>query len=233
MLYSIDSKTGSVREQLNKTLFSVCAEGGELLWLGGRDFIVSYDWNTHISKVYQIVLNGLNYSAITVSIDKEKWIGSNKGVTQYNGISWINSAPSGWVYNDSENDDKVYALIPDSDGSIWAGTTKGLYKIQSQPLSVHESSYPSIIILNISPNPFNASTSITFTLPMSTRAELAVYSVTGQRIRTLAAGPMAAGTHTVIWDGRDDSGRAVSSGVYISRLAAGNSTVSGKMLLMK
>ncbi len=93
---------------------------------------------------------------------------------------------------------------------------------------------PKVFCLNPAfPNPFNASTSITFTLPKSARAELAVYSVTGQRVRTLVSGPITAGTHTATWDGRDDSGRAVSSGVYISRLTSGKNTATGRMALVK
>mgnify|MGYP000845686628 FL=1 len=65
------------------------------------------------------------------------------------------------------------------------------------------------------------------------RAELAVYSITSQRIRTLATDPMNAGTHTAVWDGRDDSGRAVSSGVYISRLTSGKHTATSRMMKVK
>jgi len=98
---------------------------------------------------------------------------------------------------------------------------------------VRKADTPAVIALSSHPNPFNASTSITFTLPQSARAELAVYSVTGQRVRTLVSGPMAAGTHKATWDGRDDSGRAVSSGVYISRLTSGKNTATGRMALVK
>ncbi|MHB9027978.1 MAG: FlgD immunoglobulin-like domain containing protein [Candidatus Latescibacterota bacterium] len=55
----------------------------------------------------------------------------------------------------------------------------------------------------------------------------------GGKVRTLFSGPMSAGGHTVTWDGRDDSGKPVASGVYISRLVAGERIASGKMVLLK
>ncbi len=83
------------------------------------------------------------------------------------------------------------------------------------------------------PNPFNPSTTISFTLPAPSRAELAVYSITGQRVRTLISGSLTMGKHTAVWDGRDDSGKPVSSGVYLSRLTAGKQTATGRMVLVK
>lgn len=83
------------------------------------------------------------------------------------------------------------------------------------------------------PNPFNPTTTISFTLPSSGAATLAVYSVTGQKVRELVSGPLTAGAHSVVWDGRDNSGKAVSSGVYISRLSMGNKTTAGRLLLAK
>ncbi len=83
------------------------------------------------------------------------------------------------------------------------------------------------------PNPFNPATTISFTLPQADRAELAVYSITGQRVRTLHSGPLSAGTHSFVWNGRDESGKPVSSGLYLSRLTSGKQTATGKMLLLK
>ena len=71
------------------------------------------------------------------------------------------------------------------------------------------------------PNPFNPSTTIDYTLPKAGKVNLAVYSVTGQKVRELMSGIVTAGSHSVVWDGRDDRGGTVSSGVYISRVTMG------------
>jgi hypothetical protein len=83
------------------------------------------------------------------------------------------------------------------------------------------------------PNPFNPSTTIDFSLPASGQASLAVFSVTGQKIRELVSGSLPAGRHSVVWDGRDQNGSAVSSGVYISRLMMNDKTTTNRMLLVK
>ena len=84
------------------------------------------------------------------------------------------------------------------------------------------------------PNPFNPSTSIPFALP-NTHGDvrLEIYNVIGQRVRTLMAGPMDSGFHTVVWNGMDDTGRAVGAGLYFSILEAGEFTQARKMLLLK
>ena len=83
------------------------------------------------------------------------------------------------------------------------------------------------------PNPFNPSTHIAFTLPSAGSAQLSVYDITGRKVRDLLTSTMTAGTHEMVWDGRDESGAAVSSGTYIARLKMGNVTASHRMTLMK
>lgn len=83
------------------------------------------------------------------------------------------------------------------------------------------------------PNPFNPSTMIRFTLPASERVGLAIYSANGSLVRMLVDDVRARGTHDITWDGRDSGGNAVSSGVYFYRLTAGKFSDSRKMLLLK
>lgn len=84
-----------------------------------------------------------------------------------------------------------------------------------------------------SPNPFNPRTSIAFTLATDATARLAVHDVRGARVRTLVSGPLPAGRHEAVWDGRDDEGRALPSGAYIARLEAGGTTSTEKLVLLK
>ena len=84
-----------------------------------------------------------------------------------------------------------------------------------------------------SPNPFNPETQIAYQLPEAGKVWLAVYNLLGQNVRTLVHGPQDAGTYQLTWDGRDASGRAVASGVYLYRLEAGDYVAVRKMLLIK
>jgi len=63
--------------------------------------------------------------------------------------------------------------------------------------------------------------------------ELAVYNIRGQRVRTLLNEYRAAGKHEVVWQGRDDTGRPVASGVYFLRMKAPGYSSTSKMLLLK
>jgi hypothetical protein len=83
------------------------------------------------------------------------------------------------------------------------------------------------------PNPFNPSTAITFTLPAAGRVNLAVYSITGQKVRDLVSGQFSTGRHTVAWDGRDGGGKPASSGIYLVRLEAGGKTAARKMTVVR
>ena len=83
------------------------------------------------------------------------------------------------------------------------------------------------------PNPFNPTTSFEFSLPASGLVSLAIYNVMGQKERELIAGIVPSGTHTVRWDGRDDSGAAISSGVYFCRLKMGEHVATRTMIHMK
>ena len=83
------------------------------------------------------------------------------------------------------------------------------------------------------PNPFNPDTTIRFDLPLSEEIDLAVYNLTGQKFATLAQGLREAGTYTLRWDGRDDDGRDLATGVYLYRLEAGEQVETRKLLLLR
>ena len=83
------------------------------------------------------------------------------------------------------------------------------------------------------PNPFNSNTVIRFALPQPSQVELTIYNLLGQPVAVLVQGPSAAGTFSVRWDGRDQAGRAVTSGVYLYQLRAGEYTQVRKLLLLQ
>jgi len=82
------------------------------------------------------------------------------------------------------------------------------------------------------PNPFNPSTTITYMLASPADVRLEILTVLGQRVRMLDSGVRPAATHTVIWDGRDENGQTVASGVYFCRLVAGGNMIRTRKLLL-
>ncbi|MCK4271425.1 T9SS type A sorting domain-containing protein [bacterium] len=83
------------------------------------------------------------------------------------------------------------------------------------------------------PNPFNASTRITFQVPGPSRVELRIFNIRGQEVRTLLDENKTAGGHLLLWDGTDDRGEAVASGIYFCQMRAGEYRRTQKMLLLR
>ena len=83
------------------------------------------------------------------------------------------------------------------------------------------------------PNPFNPVTRIEFTLENGAPVLVTVFDVQGRKVRTLLRESLPAGSHWVLWDGTDDGGRQLGSGVYFARLSTGSQTLDHKMVLIK
>jgi len=83
------------------------------------------------------------------------------------------------------------------------------------------------------PNPFNPETTINYQLPEAGRVVLKIYNTLGQEIRTLVSEEKEAGYHEARWDGKDDKGVAVSSGVYVYRIQSGEFVKARKMLFLR
>ncbi len=83
------------------------------------------------------------------------------------------------------------------------------------------------------PNPFNPETTIRYALKETSRVKISIYNLKGQLIRSLVDDSKAAGNYSVIWNGKDDRGASVSSGIYFYRMEANNFSATQKMMLMK
>ena len=92
---------------------------------------------------------------------------------------------------------------------------------------------PGIKLYSNYPNPFNPLTTIKFDLDRAGFVSLKIFNVLGQEVRVLLRKKMEAGAYQFDWDGKNDRGRALSSGIYIYRLQTENSSLSRKMLLLK
>lgn len=82
------------------------------------------------------------------------------------------------------------------------------------------------------PNPFNPRTTITYHLPKSVQTTISIYNVMGKRIRTLLDRKMTAGSHSLVWDGKDNE-HPVGSGVYLLHMRAGDYTETKQILLVQ
>lgn len=88
-------------------------------------------------------------------------------------------------------------------------------------------------VTGVYPNPFNPSTSIAFTLAEPSHVLVEIYSIDGRRVTGLQNGVMDAGSHSLVWQGSDDAGQRVGSGLYFCRIKAGDRITTHKMNLVK
>jgi hypothetical protein len=83
------------------------------------------------------------------------------------------------------------------------------------------------------PNPFNPVTNIRFDIPEESHVSMDIYNLVGQKVRTLFSGKVEAGFHSVRWNGTNDDGEELASGMYIYRMRSNKFTSVKKLVLMK
>lgn len=83
------------------------------------------------------------------------------------------------------------------------------------------------------PNPFNPETSISFYLSHNDNIQLSIYNIKGQKVKDLFVGQKQAGKHSIVWDGKDNTNKPVSSGIYLYKLNTRHGSVQRKMTLIK
>ena len=136
----------------------------------------------------------------------------------------------------------------DTERSLWTGwgntgnsedwkrpATFGFLQVVGGPTAVEtEAQQPLVFELkNNYPNPFNPVTTINYQVARSTQVRIAVYDLLGKEVATLVDGRMAAGAHVITWNGRNNAGQSVSSGVYFCRMVSPEYTHILKMTLLK
>jgi hypothetical protein len=134
-----------------------------------------------------------------------------------------------------------FRLFSDPSANRWGWAVDNL-EIQDRITGVERPvGVPSVFALSQNyPNPFNPSTTINYDIPFASRVIMTLFDVTGRRVRTLVDASMQAGYHAATWDGRNDGGDPVATGVYIYRIEARPVTGGArefvnvrKMLLLK
>ncbi|HEX9652446.1 MAG TPA: FlgD immunoglobulin-like domain containing protein [bacterium] len=137
----------------------------------------------------------------------------------------------------------ISSIAPDPGraGVIYVATFgHGLWKYESTPTGVEDSDDPALperfVLEQNYPNPFNAGTVISFEIPTALahmNVHLAIYNLRGELVRELINRKLAAGDHQTRWDGRNQAGRELASGIYLYRLQVGKMSAMRKLSLVK
>jgi ligand-binding sensor domain-containing protein len=182
-------------------------------------------------------------TAMICAPDNTIWISSLQSINNYGssiGGGLVHFIDKEYVRYTTENgidDNSVISVACSPDGTIWAKTNSGFTRY-GEPLDplitrVAEEKPASFPMLSNFPNPFNPSTTLFFSLSSPGHILLAIYNIAGQKVRELASGPLSAGSHAYQWDGKDNAGIEVSSGVYFARLKAGSMVSVRKMAFVR
>jgi hypothetical protein len=164
---------------------------------------------------------------------------------------WIDLTRPGWQPVEIELAPLLTALGPSLSRLRWWGKARGTLYLSgvelvaaspaTGPTAVTRTdatneellTEPLLLLRPNRPNPFNGTTLIPVVLAAPTEVEVAVHGPTGQRVATLLQGLQPAGEHLCRWDGRDDAGRVVASGVYLCRARAGDQVETRPLLLVR
>ncbi len=136
-------------------------------------------------------------------------------------VSWSGNAPTGMII---EGMGLEYALDRDGNALLYPGvyTAKRRVDIPTE-----------FALYGAAPNPFNAACAIAFDIPEDVKVVVEVYDLLGHKVNTIVNADMKAGTHRVIWDGTDEAGRQLSSGMYLYRMSAGSFSATGRMVYLR
>jgi hypothetical protein len=112
-------------------------------------------------------------------------------------------------------------------------SASAIQALASGVVDVATSRDPGAMKVEVSPNPFSGSTTISFRLTQAGPVTLEIYGVDGRKIRTLAGGRRESGLHRIAWDGRDAGGRATAAGIYFVRLTNGQGTLTKRIASLR
>jgi hypothetical protein len=157
--------------------------------------------------------------------------GGSNGFVTYVAIAETEGRDFGWIV--TVNSGGVDAIVAISI-ALFQNILANLDACESPAVPVAEVEVPTGLQLDpVHPNPFNPQTTITFALNRPQHAEVAVYDLMGKQIAVLADHAFDAGTHHVVWNGRDAAGHAVTSGTYLVRLATDSGVEARKVMLLR
>jgi len=149
------------------------------------------------------------------------------------GFTWASLAPAfggqPWFHD--------LSIDPVNPSQVYAATTWGVYRFEPDRITAVEEEAiftPQALILDQNyPNPFNPQTAIVYQLPKRTRVKLVIYNMAGQRVKILVDKNQTEGRYQIVWDGTDDSGEAVGSGLYLYRLSTNDKVLVKRMVFVK
>jgi hypothetical protein len=197
----------------------------------GEQFKVRLSWNHEYSadelKYFFVSKSQPKITSVSLVSANHSTKGSVEGLLKDSDNQYVTLTPGETI------DLSFSAEEPLSDGMTrdFVLKTVGYYIINYE--EQFKFSTNEVALFNNFPNPFNPTTQISFSLPKTEKVTLGIYNLLGQRVITLLDKEMQAGSHTILWDGKNDRGEEVGSGVYFYRITIDKFSQTKKMLLLR
>ncbi len=139
-----------------------------------------------------------------------------------------------WTVPDVITQQGRVKIYMDNTGTDYEDSSGDFTIQQGAPATDPHGDSPESPALHVShPNPFNQKTAISYELPAAAGVDLAIYTRSGRRVRTLLSAQQSAGHHAILWDGRDEMGSRLPGGAYVCRLTVGTFTEAQEILLLR
>ncbi|MGQ9559960.1 MAG: M14 family zinc carboxypeptidase [Candidatus Oleimicrobiaceae bacterium] len=229
------------------------AHSGRFVWgtdLGAGNFNGSYANNVH-TYLQMRTLNCRGWKRVYLGF--YRWLNMQQGdrayITVNDQVVWDNGyqalGESSWSYQTvdltpfaAERDSVVirFCLWSNGSGNSGGWTIDDVEVSDKLQVGVVDASprLPTTPTLCQNyPNPFNASTTLVVVLPVRSEVSLSIYNLVGQEVRRLLAGVLSEGEHPVAWQGDDQDGHPVASGLYVAMLRAGGERYCRKLLVVR
>lgn len=177
--------------------------------------------------------------AVAVDSSNNVWIAyatspPYQGISKFDGLRFAH-----FNYQQGLPQKNIWDIYVDKKGLMWLATDgAGVVVLKDTTTDVHRSdqidtSEKNFTLLHSYPNPFNSSTTIRYHLIKKSKVELSIYNLTGSEVMKLINEEQSAGLHQVIWNSKDNTGKEVTSGIYIAVLTSGNFKKSIKLTLIR
>ncbi len=219
---------------------------GNTLSIAGQEF--EKGLGTHANSTIRYSLNG-EYKLFTAYIGHDDESNGGNGLTFEVKLDGTTIYPPGKIFMwgteaeyielDVTNGDTLELLVHGGDNidfdhadwakaRIWTDSVTAIDDEKSQLVIPRK-----LALLGNYPNPFNSFTKISYQLSTAGNVELSIYNVLGQKVRSLVNTNQNAGIYKVVWDGTNETGSTVNSGVYFCRISDGQEQMTRKVLLIK
>ncbi|MDD3578527.1 MAG: two-component regulator propeller domain-containing protein [Candidatus Cloacimonetes bacterium] len=212
---------------------ALCVDGDEIWMATYEGEVAKYDGQFEIQDFTGFWNTPQQVMDMAIDNEHQLWITRQYGpLYRYTEGDLVRTDTPGFALTNS-----YYSLImAANDGSKWIYVYPGcIVSLDGDIVSNEDPQVPphSGIQLSNYPNPFNPSTTITFSVPKDGLVRIDIYNIKGQKVKELNNSEMLRGHHDIIWDGKDADQQNVCSGIYFVKLQSSGAVSTRKIMLMK